>query len=489
MTLAKLWMRARERLSPLVYLSNNWLSLIGVVLVTAAVVFWIWLLPASVGGQIDHPYLGILAFLVLPALFLAGLAIIPVGIYLRFRRERRRGVYPASFPPLDFQSIELRKLLSFVGLATAANVIIGSQLSYRAVTYMDSVTFCGQSCHTVMQPEYTAYQNSAHARVECVQCHIGPGASWFVRSKLSGARQVFAVSLRTYDRPIPTPVQSLRPARETCETCHWPQRFGGDRLRIRTKFGDDEPNTPATTVLMMHIGGSNGGRETGIHGIHVGQGVTIEYAPTDSTRQAIAWVRYRDAAGQATEYLAADTKPEAVRGLARRVMDCVDCHNRPAHTFELTDGAVDRAMAAGEISAALPFAKKKSVELLKKEYLSREAASAAIPAAFEQFYKGTYPAVYAQKQADVQRSAQAVLAIFDRNVFPGMKVTWGSYPNNLGHMDFPGCFRCHDDAHASADGKKITQDCNACHSLLAVDEASPKVLADIGVTTDPPAAH
>src|SRR5574340_427368 len=354
--------RGRGWISPLIHLSNNWLSRIGVVLVNAAVIFWISLLPSDLSSEAAHPYVGILVFLVLPSAFFAGLALIPVGLYLRWQRERRLGVYPSSFPPLDLKHPELRKLLSFVALATIANGVIATQVTYQAVNYMDSVSFCGQTCHTVMQPEFGAYQNSPHARVECVKCHIGPGASWFVRSKLSGVGQVFAVTFNTFDRPIPTPVHNLRPARETCETCHWPQKFGGDRLRMITKFADDEANTATRTVLMMHIGGP-GTREAGIHGIHLGQGVTIQYAAADASRQTIPWVSYTDSAGRNTVYQAPDAKPEALGRLPRRVMDCMDCHNRPTHTFEMPEGAVDSAMATGDISPALPFARKESVEI------------------------------------------------------------------------------------------------------------------------------
>jgi hypothetical protein len=330
-----------------------------------------------------------------------------------------------------------------------------------------------------MQPEFTAYQNSPHSRVECVQCHIGPGAGWFVRSKLSGVRQVFAVTFHTYDRPIPTPVHNLRPARETCEACHWPQVYGGDRLKIISKYGDDEGNTASKTVLLLHIGGGNGTQ--GIHGAHVGPGIRIRYAPADEKRQTIPWVEYRDAQGKTTQFTAGDAKGAMPGNLEIREMDCVDCHNRPSHTYELPEPAVDRAMAAGAISPSLPLAKKTSVALLKVAYSTRADAEARIPAAFEKFYKEKYAAIYASRRSEVENSARGVLAIFKRNIFPEMKVSWGAYPNNLGHNDFPGCFRCHDDQHAAAGGRKITQDCNTCHNLLAMEEAAPKILSDLGL--------
>ncbi len=472
--------RWRAWLSPIVYLSNNWLSLAGVVLVTAATVFWIFLLPIIVRGEVQHPYAGILIFLLLPAMFALGLVLIPLGIWLRRRRLRARGQLPPTSMQFDLRNVAFRRLIVFVVLATLLNIAIASQLSYGAVSYMDSVTFCGLTCHQVMAPEYSAYQGSPHSRVECVQCHIGPGASWFVRSKLSGTWQVIAVALNLYPRPIAAPVRNLRPARETCEACHWPQRFGGDRLRVISKFADDESNTRTRSVLLMHIGGGTGG--PGIHGVHVSQGIHIEYAASDEKRQNIAWVRYEDSSGKSTEYFAPNVKPEDVEKLPKRVMDCIDCHNRPTHAFDLPEGAVDRALAAGDIDASLPFVKKTGVEILKAAYPSRDEAAKAIPAAFAAFYTGKYPQVAEQKKSQIARSAQSVLAIYERNIFPAMRVAWGTYVNNIGHNDFPGCFRCHDDQHAAKGGsRKVSQDCNSCHNLLAMDEAKPKVLTDLGL--------
>jgi len=478
--------RLARWLSPLVYLSGNWLSRIGVVFVTMAGVFWIWLLPTIIHGNIRHPYFGLLTFVALPGLFFSGLILIPAGIVLRRRRERHRGVYPRDLPPLDFKNVELRRLLIFVALVTAINVLIGGQLTYSSISYMDSVTFCGQTCHTVMQPEFTAYQGSPHSRVECVQCHIGPGASWFVRSKLSGTYQIYAVTFHKYPRPIPTPIHNLRPARETCEACHWPPRFVGDRLKIIPKYADDEKNSLTKDVLLLHIGGGESG--PGIHSAHLGTGITIRYG-SDEARQNISWVEYQNAgAARTTLYLGAGTKPESANKAAGRVMDCLDCHNRPTHTYQLPDRAIDQALAAGDISPTLPYIKKEALDILKRNYSSQEEAGAEIPGALAGYYQKSYPDVYSQRSTDMTQAGKALVEIYDRNVFPQMKVTWGTYPNNIGHMDFPGCFRCHDDQHASADGsRKIPQDCNTCHNLLAMDEANPKILSDLGI--EPETAH
>lgn len=467
-------------LRPVLHLSNNPLSLIGVVLVTTATIFWIFLLPTIWGAsEVQNPYAGILVFMLLPGVFFLGLALIPAGIFLRSRKERKRGSYPTDFPPLDFHNHDFRRLVIFVGTATLVNVVIAGQISYSTVTYMDSVTFCGQTCHTVMKPEFVAYQNSPHSRVECVKCHIGPGASWFVRSKFSGVGQVVAVAFNTYDRPIPTPVHNLRPARDTCETCHWPQKFGGDRLRVIDNFAEDETNTLTQTVLLMRIGGGKLG--PGIHGKHLGPGVVITYTPSDESRQTIPWVDYKDSDGNVTSYVAADVKPDARKGLPVREMDCMDCHNRPTHVFTLPDRAVNQAMSSGDISSTLPFVKKKALELLKTPYPSQAEAEAAIPVALEKYYQESYPDIFKTRLPEIRSAAGQVLAIYNRNIFPEMKVTWGTYPNNIGHTDFPGCFRCHDEQHTSASGSTVTQDCSACHEMLAMDEASPKILSDLGL--------
>ena len=469
-------------LSPIVHLANNWISLAGVIIVTSATICWLFLLPTTLSGETRSPYVGILAFLTIPVPFFIGLLLIPLGMWLKRKREGRRAVYPPDFPPLNWQNRELRKLVYFVGATTILNLAIASQLTYGAVNYMDSTTFCGLTCHTVMQPEYTAYQNSPHSHVECVKCHIGPGASWFVKSKLSGVGQVFAVTFDTYPRPIPVPVHNLRPARETCEACHWPQKYGQDRLEVIPKFADDETNTRTETVLLMKIGGGN--RGIGIHGTHLGKGpgeVLIRYWHSDEARQNIPVVEYT-VNGKTTVFANGDAKPNGP-GLTEREMDCIDCHNRPSHAFELPERALDKAMANSLISPALPFARKKGLEILKADYKTREEAAERIPAAFKAYYQQTYPAVYAQHLADVNAAAAQVAAIWANNVFPAMNIKWGTYPINVGHTDSPGCFRCHDGSHAAADGNTITQDCNACHNLLGMDEANPKVLTDLGITS------
>jgi len=475
---------ARDWSRLLYYLSQNLVSFAGVVLTTSSAItlmaFWIYdfMLPGP-----SHPYVGILLFLILPGIFILGLLLIPLGIFLRRRKLRAAGELPSEYPAIDLQLPIVRNGLLFVGVTSALNVLIFTYASYKGVSYMDSTTFCGQTCHSVMAPEFSAYQNSPHARVECVQCHIGPGAGWFVRSKLSGLRQVYAVTFKTYSTPIPTPVKYLRPARETCEQCHWPQRFSGDKFIVKTNYKEDEKNTAMTTALLMKIGGHTWQGGTGIHGRHLDAGSRIRYVSTDDQRQVIPVVYYTDDNGKTVEYVSTDTKvsKEQLEKGEHRMMDCIDCHNRPTHAFELPENAVDDRMSRQLVSPLLPYIRKKAVELLKADYPDRDTAKKKITDGVTGYYRTNYPELYNTKRALVEQSADNVAAIYMRNIFPNMKMTWGVHPNNLGHNDAPGCFRCHDGSHTSADGQTISNDCTACHNLLAVQEENPKVLTELGM--------
>jgi nitrate/TMAO reductase-like tetraheme cytochrome c subunit len=472
-------MFSRDRLAPLVYLSNNWISLLGIVIVTTATVFWLFLLPVTLRGQITHPYIGILIFLLLPAVFVAGLILIPLGIVLRRRHERRTGEAPVHFPPINWQNPRFRRLVTFIVATTVLNLIIMSQLAYGSVNYMDTTTFCGLTCHRVMDPEYTGHQNSPHARVDCVACHIGPGASWFVRSKLSGTAQVFYTTFNTYPRPIPVPVANLRPARETCEVCHWPQRFEFDKLVVIPEYADDAANTKTQTVLLVKVGG--GSPSAGIHGAHVSDRIRVRYRPSDGSRQTIPWVEYTETNGHTTVY-SASASPTDPQATEVRQMDCIDCHNRPSHTFKLPDRALNEALAAGTVPASLPFIKKQALDVIKRSYANKEEASRKIPSAIEAFYRDRYPDIYSKQHAQVSQTARAIFDLYSNNVFPDMRVGWGTYPDNIGHTDFPGCFRCHDGNHRAVGGKMITQDCSVCHNLLAVQDSNPKILSELGIS-------
>lgn len=441
-------------------------------LLVTALISSLFVLPQQAYGHSENPYIGIVVLIILPVVFLAGLALVPLGIYLS-KRQIRDGIGESAFD----RKAALYRLAWFFGIVTIFNLLIGTQITYRAVKHMETPQFCGGSCHT-MAPELASYQNSPHSKVECVECHVAPGAAGWINSKTSGIRQLFETVLDTSPRPIPSALESNRlvPATETCENCHWPQKFGGVRLRIFSKYADDEHNTRTDTILLMLIGGN---RISGIHGAHFGPGIHIRFAAADPARQTIPWVEYRNTnTGAVQTFVASDPSGQ---NLPIFEMQCVDCHNRPTHTFELPERAIDRALAFGDIPATLPFIKREAVLLLKTKYSTTTEATEKLPAALVTFYQQSYPDLYSKRREDIHQAGRAVLAIYQRNVFPELKVSWGTYPNNLGHTDFPGCFRCHDGSHVTTDGTAITQDCSTCHEPLAMDEASPEILKTLGI--------
>ncbi len=475
---------AARLIRPVLFLGRNRLSIFGAILTTGAIFSMIgfWIIEAMATRPI-HPYAGIIFILGLPFVFLFGLVLIPIGIFLERRRLKAAGTLPSVYPTVDLKDPDLRRFGFVVALLTVLNVVILTFSAYTGAEYMDTSRFCGLTCHKVMAPEYGAYLNSPHSRVACTSCHIGPGASWAVKAKIDGVRQVVAVVFGTYARPIPSPVHTLRPARATCEQCHWPQRFSGEKLKIITKYGDDEKNSVTKTVLLLKVGGLSGTSAVGIHGRHLDDKARITYVTADKRREVIPIVNYIDDDGKTVVYTSTDTKmTEVQKAVAeRRTMDCIDCHNRPTHAYQLPERAVNEAMASGAMSPDLPFLRKKAVEVLKKEYPTREAAFESIAKDLAEYYRTAYPDVYQSRRAAVETAVGEAQRIYGRNVFPYMRLTWGTHPNHIGHDDSPGCFRCHDGSHKAKDGRVISAECDACHSVLAQDEANPKVLAELGV--------
>ena len=387
---------------------------------------------------------------------------------------KRRVAAGFAGPPTDRASA-VRKLSLFLGITTVANVVIGSQLSYRAVEHMETTQFCGQSCH-VMKPEFSAHAAAPHSKVPCVSCHVSPGATGWVQSKFNGTRQLLEVATNSFHRPIPAGLASGRlvASEETCESCHARESGRAVRVKVIPKHADDEASSATWTVLAMRV--------AKIHSAHAG-GATIRYATADATRQSLPWVEVtRASAGKVTAYFGKEATAESVSALPKFTMQCVDCHNRPAHTFERPGPAVDRAIAAGDIPSSLPFIKKKGVELLGASYADENEARARIASDLAAFYAKDHAEIASSRSADIDRASAALLAIWSRNVFPDLKVTWGTYPNNLGHEDAPGCFRCHDGEHATADAAaSIVPDCASCHEAIAVEEANPEILKTLGI--------
>ena len=447
-------------------LVRNGYSLVGIMLASASALLFLIFFLSDVFGMHATPYVGIVFFLIIPALFVFGLLLIPFGLWRERRRVARGEPARTSWPIYDFNNRPLRRTFFLVTMLTIANIVIVSLAAYRGIEFMDSPQFCGEVCHEVMEPEYAAYQDGPHSRVACVRCHIGPGAPFFVKAKVDGTRQVIAVLRNSHARPIPAPVHTLRPAREVCEQCHWPEKFHGDKTVAKREYAEDEANTESTTTFGIHIGGGSEkiGVATGIHW-HMNVVNEVDYIALDDKRQTIGYVKVKDRTGAVREYFAPNVTDEQLKKGELRRMDCIDCHNRPAHRFEASpERAIDRMITAGAIPQDLPFVRREAVAALKQEYPDRETAEREIATKLTAFYRSLPGDLARTRAAEVERAVRATQLMFSRNVFPKMKVTWGTYPNNIGHMDTPGCFRCHDEEHKTKDGRAIGQDCALCHT-------------------------
>ncbi len=457
-------------------LYKNPISLVGMALAVVAFLNILFLFFLDAFSHVPSPYVGILAYMVAPAFLVIGLLLIPTGIVVERRRRHREGADIAHYGKLDLNNPAQRSTVAFVLSFVVIFALMSAVGSYKAYEFTDSVQFCGQLCHSVMHPEFVAYQASPHARVACVECHVGSGANWYVKSKLSGIRQVYYTALGTYPRPIPTPVHNLRPAADTCEQCHWPKKFWGAQLKVFSHFGTDEQNTPRVLRLLIKTGGGDPSLGQGAGGIHWHMNIAnkISYFATDEQRQVIPWVRMEDSKGNITDFMVKDNAPthEQIDKAAKRRMDCIDCHNRPTHIYTPPDISVDRSLVAGSVDSSLPFIKAQSVEALTADYKDQDEAKQAIADKLNKFYADKYPQIASAKAVSIKNSVGEIQRIYGTTFFPTMKVNWKTHPNNIGHMYYPGCFRCHDGNHVSKDGKAISKDCNACHTLLDQEEGS-----------------
>lgn len=464
-------------------LFRNYVSFVGAAIAVASIASGILLFLMEMTSSGENPYLGILTYIVFPTVLMFGLFIVLAGMGLE--RRRRRKASPdevTAYPRLDLNDPRARRAFFTFLLITFLFVSASAFGSYKAYEYSDSVAFCGRTCHSVMGPELTAYQAGAHARVRCVDCHVGPGAEWYVRSKLSGAYQLYAVTFKKYPRPITTPVHNLRPAPETCEQCHWPEKFFGAQLKIFTHYGYDERNTMRQKRMLINVGGGSPstGLVTGIHW-HMNIANEVTYIATDDHRQVIPWVRIKDRTGNVTEYYdrLRPLTPEQIATANPRRMDCVDCHNRPAHVYLPPDTAVDQAFVSGRLDPALPYLKKQAVEVLSLPYSTSGEALFSIEKNLNQFYRANYADVYSQKQESIKGAIAEMQRIFRTYFFPEMKTDWQTHPNNIGHLYFSGCFRCHDGEHVSTSGKVITNNCNICHTVI-YDSENPTASVKTG---------
>lgn len=439
-------------------LARTPLAAFGVVLTTACALLFVVALAVEALGLIENPYVGILIFGALPAGFGLGLLLIGLGNYL----GRRRGT-EVVWPVIDLRQRGQRTFVMGLIVASFVNVGILGVAGYGAVHYMETASFCGQVCHDVMEPEYVSHANGPHANVTCVSCHVGSGAGALINSKIDGTRRLWKFVTGTTSRPVPTPVAEMRPARETCGTCHWPEKIHGTRTKVVKEYADDEASSETVTTLDLKVGG-------GSHVLGIGEGIhwhmnvsnVLEFVSLDEARQDIVYVKLTTGNGEVREYRKPGVTDAQIAGGTRRHMDCTDCHSRPSHTFEASaERAVDGVLGLNQVPRTLPFVRREMVKALKTDAPTREAALTAIDGSL----RGFYAQQAGVAAGDVSRAVLVAQELYKTNVFPSMKVTWGTYRNELGHTTSNGCFRCHDEEKATADGRKIGQDCETCHTM------------------------
>lgn len=458
-------------------LAVNYISLtgIGLILLCLANMFFLLLIDIASGSQ--NPYYGVISFLVLPIFIALGGVLVAIGMVREsIRRRKLPPGQPVETPAILAKLKTSRPLVGFLlFMSSVGFLLLSSAGSYRAYKFTESEHFCGQVCHA-MQPEYNAYKVSPHARVECAECHVGPGASWYIRSKMSGMRQVYASIFDDFERPIPSPVENLRPAQQTCERCHWPEKFFDAKLKVFNHFGYDEKNTPNQIRMLVKIGGGSPttGMTSGIHW-HMNVNNEVSYFDKGGQRQDIPYIRVKDAQGRIIEYTAKDSKPEEFSNSPLRKMDCIDCHNRPTHIFQPPDRAIDDLLMTKTMDASLPFIKQYAVEAITKDYKTTREGLEGIATFIGSTYETKHPEVFKEKGAAIKQAVTDIQQVFRINIVPEMKLNWEKHPDNIGHLYSSGCFRCHDGLHVSKEGRTISRDCESCHTILDQTNSLPKM--------------
>ena len=451
--------------------SRNWITIIGSLVAAVNLLLIIVLFLISTILNKNETNLGLFIYIILPGFLLLGLIMIPLGIIFSRKKRIDGGLkLIKKFPTVDLNIPQHRKAFVLFVILTVIILFLSTYGSFQAFHLTESVEFCGTLCHKVMEPEYTAYQNSSHANVACVECHVGAGASWYVKSKLSGLHQVYAVVTKTYPSPIETPLHDLRPARETCERCHWPQKFYTNNLHTNKHYLADSLNTAWNITLQMKIGPefSDLGFKEGIHW-HINPDIDVEYISENDKRELISYVKYTDkATGEVTVYRNPDIEmsDSMIAASSSRIMDCIDCHNRPSHKYSSPTVYFDKAMLTNEISQDIPFVKRTAMGILRNNFTDKDTAFMQIRDGIINYYKSDFSDYYEKNSANIELSVATLQKAYSKNAFPGMKVTYDVYPDHIGHLEVEGCFRCHNDAFEAENGRKITRDCNLCHTII-----------------------
>ena len=353
--------------------------------------------------------------------------------------------------------------------------------------YTNSPEFCGTSCHT-MPPEYSAYLDSPHARVDCVECHIGRGfIATQITRKAGDLRHVIATIFENYEYPIYA--TRMQPARETCEKCHNPDKFSNDSLVEDKRYQDNMENTAYSIFLSLKTGGGTTRQGLG-KGIHWHVENRVLYYASDQLQEIIPYIRVYSGDGSYIEYtdIASSFTPADLKESDLREMDCMTCHNRVTHLVPMPADQIDTAITRGFIEKTIPDIRLKAIEVLSVDYPSQQAGLNGI-AGLDNYYQAYYPDFYAANPTTIQSAITYVQSIYASSVNLDQKSDWNTHPNNIGHMAFAGCFRCHDGKHMDAKQQAIRLECNLCHTIPIVAGPS-KFVANIEISRGPePQTH
>lgn len=464
---------------------SNWISIVGLIFAINSAILILILFIYSLFQEHPNPYNGMITFIILPSILVIGLLMIPIGMMVQ-RRRTRKGT--EKWPVLDLNDGKSRQRFIAISVFTFLFLIVSAMGSYEAFNYTESVEFCGKVCHQVMEPEYVTYLHSPHARVPCVECHVGEGADWYVKSKLSGLYQVYSVLFHKFPQPIATPIHNLRPARETCERCHWPQKFYARKMVSKRTYLTDSANTEFNYSLLMKLGPTYSamGLIEGIHW-HINANVRIEYVCSTPDRETIPWVKMTNLkTGETVVYNDSENPldQKALDTLEHRTMDCMDCHNRPSHSYKSATIYVDNGMISGTIPKDLPYIKQVAMNVLKGPFTNTDSSLTYIRDSITNFYKLGYPAIFSSKKSQIEQAIAGIQEQFSMNVFPFMKASASNYLNHIGHIESDGCFRCHSDRHTSDKGATIKKDCNLCHTIVAQGVTGKMAYAPVDSTLE-----
>ncbi len=428
----------------------------------------------------SNAYMGLITYIGLPGIMIFSVLVAYVGVVRARKRALKGDADQKVYPTIDLNSSRTRKLVTYFALGGIVVMTLSGFGTLQAYEYTESVKFCGETCHFVMGPEYTAYQNSPHAKVPCKQCHIGPGAQSYVQSKLSGSYQLYAALTGTYKTPIPTPVRNLRSSKDTCEQCHWTSQIYAPKMRTRVHYLADDTNTAYQMSMLVKVGTTEPGKDEGIHA-HMYLNNQVTYIASDPQRQVIPYVEMRDKAGNVTIYRSKELPIDdaTIKTAERQIVNCTDCHNRPTHQFPHPDVTLNDAFSRHLLDASIPELKTAATEALEGTYKTQAEGLAGVESSLRKFYEKNHPEVLAKNHAGLEQAIQEIRKIYARSYFPEMKADWKAHPDNLDHIHSNGCFRCHDDKHVSPQGKVISKNCQTCHLIVAQGNPGTTIPANL----------